>query len=118
MALIGTPEFIGDNLYRFVGIAGANDNDIVIETEDLSRYDTFELSSLAGAMDVFVSHDGGAFPGPRSLGDLGATTLDPVIVTAAGRAYGFRGVVDRVRIRQNGATPVAGAVLVCKRIAR
>jgi len=116
MAVVGTVNYFGEKFFRIVGDAGSIDNDIVIESDDLSRFDTFELSSAAGAMDVFISHDGAAFIGPRSLGDLGAVTLDPVIVTAAARSYGFRAALHHIRIRQNGATPVTGAVLVCKRI--
>ncbi len=116
MAVVGTEDYTGDRFYRITGVAGVNDDDVVIDSDDLSRFDTFELSSTAGAMDVEVSHDGATFIGPRSLGDLGAITLDPVIVTAAARAYGFRGVVQHIRVSQNGAVAVAGAVLICKKI--
>lgn len=113
MALIGTPENSG-NVLTFTGVAGVNDDDVVIETEDISMYDTFEISSTTGVMDVKVSHDGGStFVGPRSMSDLGATTLDPVVETVAGRPYAFRGKFLAIQISQKGATAVAGAVLVC-----
>lgn len=112
MAVVGTERYEG-GIRQYSGIAGVNDNDIVIETNDVSDLDTFELSSTAGAMDVFVSQDGTNFnTAARSVADLGAITTDPVIVTAAGRSYGFRGVFKKIRVRQNGVTAVANAVLV------
>lgn len=115
MALIGAPQYAGETL-RMEGIAGVNDNDVVIENDSIERYEEFTLMSTAGAMDVFVSLDGTNYStAPLSLADLGAITLDPVIVTAANRVYRFRGVFKAVRVRQNGVTAVANATLICGR---
>lgn len=115
MALIGAPQYAGETL-RMEGIAGVNDNDVVIENDSIERYEEFTLMSTAGAMDVFVSLDGTNYStAPLSLADLGAITLDPVIVTAANRVYRFRGVFKAVRVQQNGATAVANATLICGR---
>lgn len=114
MALVGTISRAG-KLTEWLGIAGVSDNDIVIETNDVSHLDVFELSSTAGAMDVFVSHDGVNFTtDPMSLADLGATSVNPVLLTAPVRRYGFRAAVKLIRIRQNNTTAVADAVLVGK----
>lgn len=93
--------------------AGTNDNDVVIQTNDVQRYSAFMLMSTAGAMDVFVSLDGTNYAtAPLSLMDVGAVILDPVVVTAANRIYGFRGVFKYLRVLQNGATAVVNATLL------
>ena len=89
---------------------GANDNDVLFTSGRMLSYDTFMVSSSAGAVDVFVSLDGTTFVGPTSISDLGATTSDPVLVTAPGRMYGFKGKYELIRVLQNGAT-AATAVL-------
>jgi hypothetical protein len=93
--------------------SGTNDNDIVIELDqNAEAYDTFELMSTAGAMDVFVTLDGTNYTtAALSLADLGAVTTDPVVVTAANRLYGFRGKFKGIRVLQNGATAVENAAL-------
>lgn len=93
--------------------SGTNDNDLVIEfSGTIDDFDTYQLSSTAGAMDVFVSLDGTNYTtAPLSLSDLGAVSSDPVLVTAANRMYGFRGKYRAIQVRQNGGTPVTGAVL-------
>ena len=112
MAQVGTVEGMGQRvLWR--GVAGTNDNDIVLETTDVSKYDTFTLMSTAGAMDITVSIDGSNFTtAPLSIADLGAITTAPVILTAANRLYGFRGIFRFIRIRQNGSTGVVNAALL------
>jgi hypothetical protein len=92
--------------------SGTNDNDIVIELDDATAFDTFLLHSTAGAMDVFVTLDGTHWAtAPLSIGDFGAVTSDPVVVTAPGRVYGWRGRFRKVRVMQNGGTAVQNASL-------
>jgi hypothetical protein len=95
------------------GTTGVNDNDVLIEFDsNVEAFDTFELMSTAGAMDVFVSLDGTNYTtAAHSLADLGAITTDPVIVTAANRVYGFRGKYKKIKVLQNGATAVTAPVL-------
>lgn len=91
---------------------GTNDNDVVIQTSSVDQFDAFMLVSTAGAMDVFVSLDGTNYAtAALSLQDFGASTTDPVIVTAAGRVYGFVGKFKTLRVLQNGATAVEDATL-------
>ena len=112
MAQVGTVEGMGKRVL-WKGIATPDDNDICLETTDVSMYDTFTLMSTAGAMDVFVSIDGINFTtAALSLADLGSTTTAPVIVTVANRMYGFRGIYRFIRIRQNGGTDIANAALL------
>lgn len=95
---------------------GTNDNDIVIEfIQGVEAFNTFLLHSTAGAMDVFVCIDDGTnyTTAAVSLADLGANTTDPVLVTAAGRLYGFKGKFKKIKVLQNGATAVANASLRC-----
>jgi hypothetical protein len=68
---------------------------------------------------VFVSLDGTNYStAGLSLADLGSTSTDPVIVTAANRTYGFRGVYRLIRVLQNGASAVTAASLMCGRTGR
>jgi hypothetical protein len=103
---------MGAHVGKRIG-TGTNDNDVVIEFTNISGLtNTFMLMSTAGAMDVLVSLDGTNWSTVAlSLTDLGATTSDPVNVTAANRIYAFRGLFQGIRVLQNGATAVTGAVL-------
>ncbi|MEN9903129.1 MAG: hypothetical protein RL651_1793 [Pseudomonadota bacterium] len=91
--------------------SGTSDNDLIFGTlVNMETYNTFEIMSTAGAMDVFVSIDGTNFTtSAHSLADLGATTSDPVVVTAANRLYGFKGKFAAIQVRQNGGTAVVNA---------
>ena len=117
MAKVGTtPDFGGGKRQLWKGIAGTGDDAVVIETTDISMFDTFTLMSTAGAMDVVVSLDGTNFTtAPLSMADLGAVTTAPVIVTAAERMYGFRGSYRFIRVQQDAGVAVANARLMCKR---
>lgn len=113
MALIGTPNHRGTTL-QVVGIAGVNDNDIVIELDDVQRFNEFALMSSAGAMDVDVSLDGTNFAAAIALENKhSATPGTRVVVTAADLLYYFEGNFKAVRVRQAGAGAVADAILVC-----
>lgn len=93
---------------------GANDNDVIVQTGDVSAFNAFTLDSTAGAVDVFVSLNGTDYTtAALSLTDLGATTTDPVVVTAANRVYGFRGAFQKIRVLQNGATAATKVNLMC-----
>jgi hypothetical protein len=101
------------NCMRYLGDA-AGDNATVIETGDVSRYREFTLQATDGATDVFVSLNGTDYStAALSLIDLGATTSDPVLVTAADRTYAFFGRFAKVKILQNGGTAVTGCALIC-----
>ena len=116
MAQVGTPEGYGKRVL-WNGIVVPDDNDICLETTDVSMYDVFQLKSTAGAMDVFVSLDGSSFTTvPLSLVDQGATATAPVVLTAPNRMYGFGGVYRAIRVRQTGATDIAGCQLLMSRL--
>ena len=84
------------------------DNEETIVTGDVSGYTTFMLMSVTGAVDVYGSLDGTNFStSPISLVDQGAADLTPVLVTAAGRLYGVRGLYAKLKVVQNGDTDVA-----------
>lgn len=92
------------------------DNEVAIQTEDVSAYDTFMLMSATGTVDVYASLDGTNYAtAALSLQDMGATTSDPVVVTAAARIYGFRGKFRKLRVLEAGATDVS-VTLVCGRM--
>ena len=113
MATLAVAKNLGTALQYSAGV-GAGDNEVVVQTGDVSAYDQFLLQSTQGAMDVLVSLDGTNYStAPLSLIDMGATTSDPVIVTAANRTYAFFGTFAGVRVLQNGATAVQNAALVC-----
>jgi hypothetical protein len=113
--MAATTDHMGNSL-RYKAGSGTNNDDIVIQTGDVSQYDEFILQATAGATDVLVSLDGTNYStAPLSLVDLGAVTSDPVLVTAANRTYAFFGTFALIRVLQNGATGVANATLMCKR---
>lgn len=92
---------------------GVNDNDLLLTVDETDGFSAFMLMSSAGAVDVEITLDGTNWStAPLSLQDFGAASLNPVLVTVAGRVYGFVGKFRGVRIRQNGATG-ATATLVC-----
>lgn len=111
--MVQTVEYIG-NVVQYNGVAGVSDNDVLVTTGDVSRYNSFMLISTAGAMDVFVSVDGTNYAtAALSLQDMGATTTNPVLVTVANRAYGFRGLFRKIKVLQNGVTGVTAPTLLC-----
>lgn len=96
---------------RYYG-SGSSDNDVLFTTGDMTRYSACTVMSTTGAVDVFVSVDGTNFStAALSLQDFGATTNDPVVVTVAGRVYGFAGKYRTIRVLQNGATAAAASLL-------
>lgn len=103
------------NVERFSGGVGVNTGDVVVQTGDVTRFDTFMLRSTAGACDVVASLDGTNYDAPLSLDDLGATTSAPVVVTAAARTYRFKGAFALLRVRQSGAPAATGVCLICAR---
>jgi hypothetical protein len=110
-----TTNHLGNDSLEYTGSSTA-DNDIVIQTQDVTKYDAFMLQTVTGAVDVFASLDGINYAtAPLSLQDFGAAVSDPVLLTAAGRTYGFRGKFKRLRVLQNGATAVA-VTLLCGKI--
>ncbi|MCK5607405.1 hypothetical protein KAR91_36310 [Candidatus Pacearchaeota archaeon] len=98
---------------EYLGVDGTNDEDVIIETTDIARFNTFLLSNGAGAVKVQV-HDGQNWlTSPLSIADLGSTALDPVLLTAALRQYGWRGYYHKIRISQEGAVAATDVVLRC-----
>lgn len=104
-------ETFGSRHTRYYG-TGANDNDILFTTGDsITAFDACTLMSTAGAVDVYVSIDGTNYASaPLSLQDMGSTSLDPVLATAAGRVYGFVGRYRSVRVLQAGATGASASM--------
>lgn len=106
-----------DQAHKLVTVgtgSGTNNNDVVMTIADDSlQYDTWIIGSSAGALDVFVSLDGTNFQSAAlALLDLGsATPTTMVAVTTAGGNFAFRGKYKKIRVDQNGATAVVGAVL-------
>lgn len=93
----------------------SEDDEVLIQTGDMSRYSECSVISTAGAVEVYVSIDGANYTtAPVSLIDLGATDTAPVLVTAALRYYAFPVVaVKLIRVVENGTTDAA-ASLTCK----
>lgn len=97
------------------GIDGTSDNDIVLETNDVSRFDVFTFSCGAGTFDVEVYDGKQWLTNPLAMADLGATTTAPVVEGSALRLYGYRGPAQKLRVRQKGATACTGFVLRAKK---
>ncbi len=118
MALIGTPNFRGTTM-QVVGIAGILDNDIVIELDDVQRFNSFTFQSAAGAMSVDVSLDGSNFNLIIAFTDLHSLApATTVIATVADLVYQFEGNFKAIRIRQEGATAATGSILICGQAGR
>lgn len=95
--------------------AAAADNATVFEiTSNADQFDTWELGSSAGAMDVFVAGDGTNYLAAAvALVDLGSTAPSTTVVeTTAGGNYGIRGRWPKIIVRQKGVTAVVGAYLI------
>lgn len=108
----------GDASIRtYSGGLGASDNDVVVQADGVSGYRTFDITTTAGAADVYVSYDGTNYhTAALSLQDLGSASLTTsVVVTAANRVYRFSGCFEKIRVLQAGATPPADVILRCYR---
>jgi len=107
-------ESYGSSATRYYGTASA-DNALLFTTGDIIRFDGCMLMSPDGAVDVEGSIDGTNYvTAPISMQDLGAVTVDPVIVTAPDRQYYVPGKYRFLRVRQNGATASSASLLCWK----
>ena len=104
----------GGTYVRYYG-TGTNDDDVLFTTGDLTQYDACAIMSTTGAVDVFASLDGVNYAtAALSLEDKGATSSDPVVVTAAARIYGFVLKAKGIRVLQNGGTAAAASMICWK----
>ena len=105
------------NAQVWSGGIGVNANDVVVQTNDVTRFNEFLLCNTAGAVQVLASLDGTNYmTGPVSMQDLGSASLvTSVIVTAANRIYRIRGVFALLKVTQNGAAAATGVTLLCSR---
>lgn len=102
----------------WTGGVGVNAADVVIQTNDISAFDNFELFSTAGVMTVFGSLDGATYgTAPLSLQDMGAVSVGEtyVTVTVANRYYRLRGTFKNLQVQQSGATAVANGTMLMQR---
>ena len=115
---LATPKYYGNVLVYSEGACDDAD-DVVVQTGSIIQYDTFELMSTSGALQVLVTLDGTNYTtAPLSLSDLGAAASAPVIVTVANRLYGFKGFFAAIRVTQNGATDADDVSFICGRSLR
>ena len=111
-AVCATQTFVDSGTHALWTNDCTDDNEVLIQTTDVSRFDACFLMSTTGAVDVFVSLDGTNYAtAALSLEDKGATSTAPVLVTAALRVYGFVAKFRRIRVIQNGATDAAASLL-------
>lgn len=88
-----------------------DDNEVLLTTGDMTRYDACMLMSTTGSVDVVASIDGTNYStAPISLVDMGATNTDPVLATVALRVYAFAAKFLRIRVVQTGATDAAASL--------
>ncbi|KKL82572.1 hypothetical protein LCGC14_1983400 [marine sediment metagenome] len=113
--VLATAKFYGNVLVYSEGTSTA-DNEVVVQSGSIIQFNTFEIMSTAGAMDVTVSLDGTNYStAPLSLTDMGAAASAPVIVSVANRVYGFKGYFAKIRVLQNGSTGLTAVSLICGR---
>lgn len=107
-------ESYGNFATRYYGSASA-DNALLFTTGDLIRFDGCMVMSPDGAVDVEGTLDGTNWTvAPLSMQDLGATSVDPVLVTVADRMYFVPGKYRFLRVRQAGATAASASMLCWK----
>jgi hypothetical protein len=80
---------------------------------NMEAFDTYQLGSVGGSMQVFGSGDGVTFNTTAiALIDLCSTTPSVAVTsTTAQGHYGFRGRYQAIRVVQNGGTAVTSAYL-------
>lgn len=94
------------------GIAGTGDNEIVIETGDVSAFRRHYLSNVSGLADVDASQDGVNFLAVIALTDLESTAPATRVVFSAGPGVvAFEGSYKNIRVRQMGAPPLTQAFM-------
>lgn len=96
-------------IYPTEGTAG--DGNVLILTDDVSRYDVFEVHSYGGNFTVEVSFDGTEWTNAVQLEDRGQTTLTLVTTGVNGPLYAARMKAPYVRLKQSGATDFEGYLL-------
>lgn len=97
------------------GGVGTADNSTVFELlTNAEFFDTWQLGSTAGSMDVYVSGDGTNFQTAAiAMVDLGSTAPSTTVVaTTAGGNYGLKGRWKAIRILQVGATNIENGYLI------
>ena len=77
---------------------------IMITSDNVSRYDTFIFLSTAGSFTVEASIDGTDWSTALQLEDRGAATLTMVTTGVSGTLYAMRCKLPYVRVKQSGAT--------------
>jgi len=108
-------QVYGQNAVRYFG-TGANDEDLVVTAQNTVQFDHCMLMSATGTVDVEVTIDGTTWTtAALSLQDLGATSSDPVLITAALRMYAVNGRYLGIRLRQEGAAAAAASLLCWKK---
>jgi len=116
--LVGTPNARAGTL-QVVGIPGTGAASVVIELDDVQRFNEFAIQSSAGVMDALASLDGVNFTVPIAFEDKQSTAPGTrVLVTVAGGIYYFAGNFKALRIRQSGGVAVADPFLMCGQIGR
>jgi hypothetical protein len=107
MAQVGTLDSVS-NTSLYTNVATTSSGAVAIQTLDVTRYDTFQLMSLGGAVQVQTTLDGSNFStAPLAMTDLGSTASTPVILTSSGRMYGFRGKYRGVQITQQSSVTLS-----------
>ena len=118
MANVGLYNAKGETM-EILGIAGVDDNDVVIDFDAAERWNSFTLQVTTGVVDVDVSGGLNVFKAAIALEDLHSLTpATRVIVTTATKIFRFTGTFKRIKVLQKGATAAVGAVLICARTGR
>jgi hypothetical protein len=87
------------------GVAGADDNDVIYTSGDISDYDVHYIERTAGTVDVDVSFDGTNWVPAVAMRDLAATASGTFVVSlGANKAGELRGRFAKLRVNQAGGT--------------
>ncbi len=118
MTLVGTPEARGSTL-TIIGVDAPGANFTVLEIDDVLRFNEFTLMCLSGSMKAFVSLDGSNFSGQVAWETMQSTAGQTrSLALGPGFAGYIRGQFKAIRVLQDGATGIQGAVLICGQAGR
>ena len=117
MALVGVPNDRGTTLI-LLGDDGVNDDDVILELDDVQRFNEFYMVTTLGIFDVEVSYDGTNFY-VATMTDQSIVAAVEVLVSIAAHVMKLTlSSIKSIRVSQNGATDATDPRLMCGQVGR
>ena len=112
MALVGVPNDRGTTLI-LLGVDGVNDDDVILELDDVQRFNEFYIVTTLGIFDVEVSYDGTNFYVATMTNQTIVAEVEVLVSVAAHVMKLTLSAIKAIRVSQNGGTAVTSPVLMC-----